>query len=969
MLIKNGKTIKFLILLLALLIIILLLVRSRLNAGIAAPGIVYCAEQKPFFETSYREYLNSRGYIPGTTVSAGDEIIIDILSFETSEGMNAFRVEKGIHTGDAGVITWNFDAEKAGYYNLEVVYVPESGTNSQIRRVIALDGMVLHDGLRQATFNRAYRDAKDTIEVKNRNEIRPKAVETFLESRVFISDSRKRSLEPYLFFLSGGKHCLSFESIKEPMIITGLRFTAAPVIPSYSDYIKGTGEAPYLGEKLIFQAERTGGGTLEIRKSLPSITIKNAYFDPALVPFHPYHIVFNTIGGDTWRYPGDIIEWDIDVPEDGLYKISFKARQSINRGVVSYRSLKINEETPFIEAQALPFAYSAVMKNYIPGLDGGISAPWLFHFKKGKNTISLEVVLGRFGAAFSEVNESVIILNDLYRRIIQITGTVPDIFIDYEISGKIPDYIEILDREYERLSLVVEELNGITVEKGSNTTMIERLVEQMRRLSRRPDNVTQELSQFKSNISALATWLVSVSEMPLELDSFSLLSPDAIPAPPRANFFARFFNDIIRFFATFFVDINTIDTDEGGSKDAVKVWFTTGRDQAQVLRGLIDERFIPEYNIGVNLELVPIEVVVPSSLAGVGPDVVLNLDQTRLMDFALRNALVDMSNLEGFNMERERYFPSSLEGITFQGKTFGLPETQTFLIMFYRRDIFDMLGIKPPDTWDEFRALISVLNMNNYDVYIPHPGPLASLIVQKGGNYYLGEGNDYGIESGLLEEPAMQAFKELTDFFTVYKLPVSMDFSNRFRTGEVPLGIAEYTEYCRLELFAPEIRGLWSFAPLPGTLKEDGTTDNRVVTVTTQTVILKAAEDRGLLEKAWTFVRWWLSTEIQAEYANGIEAMLGASARYATADRKVVVQLPWSVTEADKLLEQFASTKGIPPVPGNYMTSRMVDYAFNSVVAGKANARETLYLNTKDINAELTKKRREFNLSYINGGR
>jgi ABC-type glycerol-3-phosphate transport system substrate-binding protein len=338
------------------------------------------------------------------------------------------------------------------------------------------------------------------------------------------------------------------------------------------------------------------------------------------------------------------------------------------------------------------------------------------------------------------------------------------------------------------------------------------------------------------------------------------------------------------------------------------------------------------------------------------------------MDFALRNALIDLSALEGFEQEQARYFPSALEGISFQGKTFGLPETQTFLIMFYRRDILDILGLKPPETWDEFRSIIPILHRNNYDVFVPHPGPFGSLIIQKGGDFYLGAGNDYGIESGLLEEPAMQAFKELTDFFTAYKLPVVMDFSNRFRTGEVPLGLADYTEYCRLELFAPEIRGLWSFAPLPGTVKENGVIDNRVITGTGQTVILKTAEKRGLAEKAWAFVRWWLSAEIQAEYANGIEAVLGTSARYATADRKVLVQLPWPKADADKLLEQFASTKGIPPVPGNYMTNRMVDYAFNNVVAGKDNARETLYLNTRDINAELTKKRKEFGLSYLDNG-
>jgi ABC-type glycerol-3-phosphate transport system substrate-binding protein len=344
------------------------------------------------------------------------------------------------------------------------------------------------------------------------------------------------------------------------------------------------------------------------------------------------------------------------------------------------------------------------------------------------------------------------------------------------------------------------------------------------------------------------------------------------------------------------------------------------------------------------------------------------MSQAQVMDFAVRHALVDISVLDGFNEEAARYFPSAMEGITFQGKTYGLPETQSFPVMFYRWDILDNLGLKPPKTWEEFREIIPVLQRNNYDVYVPGTALLAPLTIQKGGDIYLGSGNDYGIQSGLLEEPAMLAFKEITDYFTAYKLPTVMDFNNRFRTGEVPIGIADYITYCTLEIFAPEIRGLWTFEALPGTPKADGSIDNRTVSGTSQSVILKAAEDRNRLEDAWTFVKWWTSTDIQVEFANGLEAILGTSARYAAAGPDVLVRLPWAASDAKKILEQFAATRGIPSVPGYYMQDRMVGYAFNNVVADGANPREVLYLDTKNINSELTKKRKEFGLSYIEDG-
>ena len=73
--------------------------------------------------------------------------------------------------------------------------------------------------------------------------------------------------------------------------------------------------------------------------------------------------------------------------------------------------------------------------------------------------------------------------------------------------------------------------------------------------------------------------------------------------------------------------------------------------------------------------------------------------------------------------------------------------------------------------------------------------------------------------------------------------------------------------------------------------------------------------------------------------------------------------MPWK--QLDQLLRQFESSEGVPEVPGGYMTSRMVDYAFKSVVTDGQNPREALYLNIKDIEKELTKKRKEFHLPYV----
>jgi ABC-type glycerol-3-phosphate transport system substrate-binding protein len=147
---------------------------------------------------------------------------------------------------------------------------------------------------------------------------------------------------------------------------------------------------------------------------------------------------------------------------------------------------------------------------------------------------------------------------------------------------------------------------------------------------------------------------------------------------------------------------------------------------------------------------------------------------------------------------------------------------------------------------------------------------------------------------------------------------------------------------------------------MPGYKNADGTINNSYVVETVNCAMLKNSKKQT---DSWEFMKWWTNNDTQLSYANTVESVMGTSARYATANPEVMKQLPWSNDELNQLLTQMDHTVGIPAVPGNYMMTRMVLYAFNDVVAKQANPRETLYLNIRTIDKELTNKRKEFNLS------
>lgn len=78
---------------------------------------------------------------------------------------------------------------------------------------------------------------------------------------------------------------------------------------------------------------------------------------------------------------------------------------------------------------------------------------------------------------------------------------------------------------------------------------------------------------------------------------------------------------------------------------------------------------------------------------------------------------------------------------------------------------------------------------------------------------------------------------------------------------------------------------------------------------TNYTVIMENSSDK---ETAWEFVQWWLSTDIQYDYAMQLEAVFGVSGRYAPANKEVLARLPYPKKALDELLAQYDRTFGIP---------------------------------------------------------
>lgn len=950
-------------------------------SGISVPGLAFSVEM------DYSEYLNqwATAVHPQTELHvAVDEYVSTDMNIEMVENFHGLPGQ-AIITDEQGYVEWEIDLDEAGLYNIEILYYPIKGKNSAIQRELEINGEVPFLGARFLTFERVWVDAEG-IRMDNRgNELRPSQVEEPIWQQTTLSDDMGYYMEPYLFYFEEGLNTIRLVSTREPMAIGGIRLYQKATPPTYNE-VKSTykelGYEPVKDILIKVQAETAK------YKSDPTLYPIQDQGDPTVEPYDPALIRLNTIGGHRWQSPGQWLVWEFEVPESGLYQIALKSKQNILRGSFANRRVYIDDEVPFDEVQAVRFKFGNRYEMHVLGEEQQ-GEPYLFYLEEGKHTIKLEVVLGDLAPLIRIAEDALYELNTMYRQILMITSSTPDPLRDYELHVRIPEVIENLRVQSMVLSDLSERLENYTGEKGSHVAILNDLSRQLITMADRPDTIPNRLGAYRDNISALGTWILETRNQPLQLDYLVISSPDAeLPkAQPTALDVAM--HEAKAFSASFSVDYNLVgdvfDATEG-EREPLVVWVSSGRDQAEFLKDMIEDTFTPQTGIKVNLQLVNMGVLLPATLANLGPDVALSVPVSDPINFAIRNAVLDLTEFAGFDEVASRFMPSAVVPFTFRDRVYALPEQQAFPMLFYRTDILAEMGLEVPQTWDDVIHIIPELQKEHMNFGLPvsvltstagagdigtaaaGAGSLAAnqgvitfltFLYQQNGSVYLED----GVATDLDSELAVDSFRRWTELYELYKLPLSYNAANRFRIGEIPILVAGYPLYNMLAVSAPEIRGRWDFTLVPGTINEDGTLNRTVpggsIDAGSAAMIMKATKDP---EAAWEFLKWWTSTETQVRYGRELESLLGPAARYPTANVEALRQLPWTVEEYEKLYGQWQEVRGVPEVPGGYMLGRHLDNAFRQVVYQQQDPRKTLLDYVRTIDEEIRLKRNEFGL-------
>jgi len=564
-------------------------------------------------------------------------------------------------------------------------------------------------------YRREYKIAQDI----NGNSMQPQAMQVPDWHSYYLKDSSGYNDGYFKFYFNNSTYQITLAAEREPMIIKSITLVPAAQtetqIDTYDKYIEDAKANGYTeGKGNVVRLE----GEFPDMVSDSSVYATNDNSSSANYPNSASSQLYNVIGENSYSAVGQWAAYKFSVTEDGLYRIGMRYLQNQLEGMYICRSIKISggqygstPVNPFHEAQDAQFGYS---KEWVSSfVSDGRGDSFMFAFDAGvEYTLYLECSLGiQLKGVISEVEDILNTLNAYYLRILQLTGSSPDEYRDYGFMNVMPDVVIGFLEQADRLENVMNNLIELCGTTGSHVATLETIYNLLDTMGTDfGRNVAGNLSNYKSYLGTLGTWINSSKKGTLYVDTITICPADfdeeELPEA-KAGFFDSLWFEITSFIYSFFTDYESMgltkDPSEGSSGGTIDVWLASGRDQSNIWRTMIDaeDGFSNQTGYGVALKLVTGGTLLPSILSGKGPDVYMGIGASEVINYAIREAVI------GINGNDTRYFNEENDNLD-DNKVFT---TTNYIYkdadgnFYYSMDEVKDAGLKETDVHVSFTSL------------------------------------------------------------------------------------------------------------------------------------------------------------------------------------------------------------------------------------------------------------------------
>ena len=945
-----------------LLILFLVLGLSGLLVPSETPNPQVASLSGVYVENYYSKYLS---LYENTFVKTDDLYVFDAEDFVLEPDDEIDTVNGWYLFEEQRTVTIEVENAHRGLYHVAFNYLSEDNNHLPMTVEVRLNGeeVAPYYEASQITLNTLWQEALDDIPVdRYGNDISITQEPYPIWQDVVLKDARRLYQEGLSFYLNEGTNTITFEMIEGRLTLQQVKLFMKDDLPTYEEYRVNKNEAD-LQDFIKIEAEESS-----YRNS--SSIVRGISRDPLVEPFSMTKLKLNVLGTDSYDVPGDAVSWTVDVPEAGLYLITLKAQQ-LKQNTTVYRTLYINGKIPFEEAKHLAFSYDRDWQNMT--LSNLEQEPLMFYLSPG-DVITLEVDATLFSTVYEKLWMTTQEMSSLGLDITKLTRNNTDRGIDWDMLAYFPELNLTLDTWINDLNEVTDVLRVLYGFNRDAQTIrdIEAAISKIETLRGDVNEIPRRLTLLSTGSSSavqlISNQLDPLLKQPLIVDAIYIHSADQELPRADANVFQNLRVGIARFFLSF-VDSSYA---EKASEDELEVWVNRSRQYVDLIQKITDDEFTRTTGIKVKISLISDDSkLLLANSANQQPDVAMGISAWIPNEYGMRGMLYDISQSEGFSDVISVYNPEQLIPMTYNNQLFGLPETENFFVLFYRKDILEQLQLTVPNTWDDVLGMLPVLRRYGMSFYVPLSNSsslksfdaTAPFIYQFGGSIYAED----GLSSGLDQENTIEAMTFMTDLYREYAMPYQVpSFFNSFRYASIPIGIGDFGMYLQLMNAASDIRGLWDIALVPG-IEHEVYNETSGMTETLINRSMGGAQQASIIfdkstkkDEAWSFLSWWMSTETQNNFADTLINTLGTRYLWNTANLEAFENMRWQEDHKAVILEQWEHLKEVPKIPGSYIIEREISNTWTSVVYEDANLRSSISDAIIKIDKEVARKMIEF---------
>lgn len=843
-----------------------------------------------------------------------------------------------------------------GSYALALTYQTVGNTIVQGTVTITVDAATVKSYVNGVWYD----ESKAYILDRYNNEVTPAQKKLDVYVTDYIRDCTTVDLEPSVFMLTEGQREIIIENNDQDILLSRVMLTKLPKIHTYDTYsASDDGSTPT--QPIIIEGENY------IAKSDSYVRTK-ADINSSCYPYSSFQKLLNAVDYYSWKTAGQRIVWQFEVQEAGWYNLAFHYTQSQKEGQAVYRNVELDGQVPFAEAKEVGFNYTGSnYANHTLQVDGKNAKIYL---TAGKHTISMYTSVPSMAPIVEEINAISSELSSIGLDLQQVAGSNADVNRTWDIETYIPGVTEHLEQLNQRLLKVYDELGSMSGTTASSCANLKQAAGIIRQALKRPDKLPTYVEQLSvgsgSATDMLAQLVNNIKEQGMSLDRIYLYGDSYELPAGDAGFFKGLWHGTLRFVDSLMNRDGSygVSDDALSDPDAITVWVNRPIAYVETLQLMADTQFTPQTGIKVYFSIMPAESkLLLANASNTCPDVALGVDGDRPYQLGARGAAYDLTQFDDFAaFVDETYYAYDLEPFVYDGAIYGMPETKNFYVLMYRTDIMEKLELEVPQTWEDVESIMPVLRRNGMTFFMPLSGatgtkPLGStapFFLQYGAELY----SEDGLTTELNSEAGIEAFTMLTELYTLYGVQNNApSFYNNFRYGVMPVGVADFSSYIQMLYAAPEIADKWEITLTPGVMQTDGSINRQQVSVSSSDLIMNSTKKA---DKAWAFLKWWMSEETQVEFAYTLQTKYGSEYVWNTANKLAFSQMSFTKAHALVIQEQWENSENYRIMPATYMLERELSNAWYQVVNENESPRAALNEAVFTINQEMAIRMQQF---------